>query len=119
MSEIQRREWNENEERYVECEDGHVVLYEDHVAVIEQWKTWGIIEIAVRNSNVMEYMKHWEGRALRAEAKNSYLETPKFDTSGVCELCEKEYTRVRRKQRYCSKKCQVAAAMRRFRAKEI
>lgn len=28
----------------------------------------GIIEVAVRNQNVMEYMRHWEGRAERAEA---------------------------------------------------
>ena len=38
MSEIKRREWDENEERYVECEDGTVVLYADHVAEIEQWE---------------------------------------------------------------------------------
>ena len=82
---------------------------------LDQWKTWGIIEIAVRNSNVMEYMRHWEGRALKAEAKNVKLETPKFDTSGICELCDKEYIRKRRKQRFCSDKCRVAAAMRRFR----
>jgi hypothetical protein len=63
----------------------------------------------------MEYMKRWEGRALKAEAKNVKLETPKFDTSGICELCDKEYIRKRRKQRFCSDKCRVAAAMRRFR----
>jgi hypothetical protein len=32
------------------------------------FRTWGIIEVAVRNPNVAEYMQHWEGRALRAEA---------------------------------------------------
>lgn len=31
-------------------------------------KTAGIIEIAVRNPSVMEYMKHWEERAEKAEA---------------------------------------------------
>ena len=30
-------------------------------------KTSGIIEVAVRNPNVMEYMRHWEGRAEAAE----------------------------------------------------
>jgi hypothetical protein len=40
---------------------------------IEQWKTWGIIEIAVRNPNVASYMDHWEGRALRAEEENAEL----------------------------------------------
>lgn len=36
-------------------------------AEIEQWKKWGIIEIAIRNPNVASYMKHWEDRAIRAE----------------------------------------------------
>lgn len=30
-------------------------------------KTAGIIEVAVRNPSVMEYMQHWEGRAEKAE----------------------------------------------------
>jgi tRNA C32,U32 (ribose-2'-O)-methylase TrmJ len=29
----------------------------------------GIIEVAVRNPNVMSYMEHWEGRAEKAEAE--------------------------------------------------
>jgi hypothetical protein len=32
-------------------------------------KTSGIVEVAVRNPRVMEYMQHWEGRAETAEAK--------------------------------------------------
>lgn len=32
-------------------------------------KKLGIVEVAVRNPNVMEYMKHWEGRTEAAEAK--------------------------------------------------
>lgn len=36
-------------------------------AEVEQWRTWGIIEIAVRNPSVAEYMRHWEGRAEKAE----------------------------------------------------
>jgi hypothetical protein len=32
-------------------------------------KTAGIIEVAVRNPNVMEYMRHWEDRAEKAEAE--------------------------------------------------
>ena len=32
-------------------------------------KTSGIAEVAARNPNVMEYMRHWEGRAEAAEAK--------------------------------------------------
>lgn len=34
-----------------------------------QWRGWGIIEIAVRNQSVSDYMEHWEGRALKAEAE--------------------------------------------------
>lgn len=32
-------------------------------------KTSGIVEVAVRNPNVSEYIRHWEGRAETAEAK--------------------------------------------------
>jgi hypothetical protein len=32
-------------------------------------KTCGVIEIAVRNPSVMDYMRHWEGRAEKAEAE--------------------------------------------------
>lgn len=38
-----------------------------------QWKTWGIIEISVRNPNVASYIEHWEGRATKAEAENAKL----------------------------------------------
>ena len=41
----------------------------DREEELEQWKTWGIIEIAVRNPNVKAYMDHWEGRTAKAEAK--------------------------------------------------
>ncbi len=40
---------------------------------LEQWRTWGIIEIAVRNPNVASYMDHWEGRATTAEQRLSTL----------------------------------------------
>lgn len=36
-------------------------------AELHTMKTAGIIEVAVRNPSVMEYMQHWEGRAERAE----------------------------------------------------
>lgn len=29
----------------------------------------GIVEVAVRNPNVLEYMRHWEGKAEKAEAE--------------------------------------------------
>lgn len=33
----------------------------------ENFKTCGIVEIAVRNPNVASYVKHWEERAVNAE----------------------------------------------------
>jgi hypothetical protein len=38
-------------------------------AETEQWTTWGVIEVAIRNPAVAEYMQHWEGRAEKAEAE--------------------------------------------------
>lgn len=40
---------------------------------LSQWRTWGIVEIAVRNPNVASYMDEWEGRATKAEAELSTL----------------------------------------------
>lgn len=34
----------------------------------------GIVEVAVRNRRVAEYCEHWEGRALKAEAKVERLQ---------------------------------------------
>jgi len=34
-----------------------------------QWKSWGVVEIAVRNPQVADYCQHWEGRAEAAEAE--------------------------------------------------
>jgi hypothetical protein len=44
-------------------------------------ETAGIVEIAVRNSSVAEYIKHWEGRAEAAERKLAERETP------TCSMC--------------------------------
>lgn len=66
---------------YPEDEDkdvGH--LYEEAAdrieeleAEIETLTTAGIVEVAARNPNVMEYMRHWEGRAEKAEAEVARL----------------------------------------------
>lgn len=32
-----------------------------------QWRTWGIVEVAIRNPSVADYMNHWEARAEKAE----------------------------------------------------
>ena len=37
-------------------------------AEVERLKTGGIVELAAINSSVLEYCKHWEARAERAEA---------------------------------------------------
>jgi hypothetical protein len=34
-----------------------------------EWGAWGIVEVSVRNPSVVEYMKHWEERATKAEAE--------------------------------------------------
>lgn len=39
------------------------------------FRTWGIIEVAIRNPNVAEYMAHWEARTQKAEAENEALRT--------------------------------------------
>lgn len=73
--------------------DGKTIFERDHAAMIDTMRalvaerdaaiqraeaaelelhtltTAGIIEVAIRNPSVMEYMKHWEGRAERAEAE--------------------------------------------------
>jgi hypothetical protein len=53
--------------------NGSMVWESDHKKILEQqedqWKTWGIIEVSVRNPNVASYMKQWENRAVKAEAQ--------------------------------------------------
>lgn len=44
-------------------------------AEIDMLTRGGVIEVAVRNPSVAEYMAHWEGRAEKAEAKNLALAT--------------------------------------------
>jgi hypothetical protein len=41
---------------------------------LNQWHHWGVIEVAVRNPGVREYMEHWEGRATTAESQLAELE---------------------------------------------
>ena len=33
------------------------------------WRKMGIVELAVENQSVSDYIEHWEGRALSAESK--------------------------------------------------
>jgi hypothetical protein len=43
-------------------------------AELHLMKTAGVIEVAVRNQSVSEYMKHWEGRATKAESRIEALD---------------------------------------------
>jgi hypothetical protein len=44
-------------------------------AELHTMKTAGIIEVAVRNPSVSEYMAHWEGRAEKAELRMAGFES--------------------------------------------
>ena len=77
-------------------------------AELEQWKTWGIIEVAIRNPSVAEYMRHWEGRTEKAEAdarrlRAALVKYGKHDLN-VC------YAGVRQVQSACT--CGFDAALR-------
>lgn len=41
----------------------------------QDWRTMCIVEIAAENASVRDYVKHWEGRALKAEAALGDRET--------------------------------------------
>lgn len=49
---------------------------------LEHFKSSGIVEIAVRNSRVAEYMSHWEGRATKAEAELAALRAERYSLLG-------------------------------------
>ena len=73
-------QWRDTEHRTLIDKYHHTRALE---AELNQWKTWGIIEIAVRNPSVANYMEHWEGRAIKAEqalaaleAENKRLQNP-------------------------------------------
>ena len=57
-------------------------------AEVERLKTCGIVELAAVNSSVLEYCKHWEARAERAEAERNQLraEVERLKTGGIVEL---------------------------------
>lgn len=47
--------------------DAIVAVIAQQARELAEWRTWGIVEVSIRNPNVAEYMWHWEGRAKRAE----------------------------------------------------
>lgn len=64
-----------------------------------KWMDWGIIEIAVRNKSVNDYMHHWEGRARRAEKeldlRASQAETKMLRDTASCLTRENDVFRDR------------------------
>jgi hypothetical protein len=73
--------WSENYaamERKLEAARADTKKAEAYAEELEKelrlMKTAGIVEVAVRNPSVMEYMKHWEGRAETAEATLAEIE---------------------------------------------
>jgi len=57
----------------------------------KQWRTWCIIEIAVRNPSVMEYIRHWEGRTEKAERENADL---RHDNARHVRICAEQATEI-------------------------
>ena len=59
------------------CDDAYDDLRDERDAAraeVERLKTCGIVELAAINSSVLEYCKHWEARAMKAEADLVALE---------------------------------------------
>jgi hypothetical protein len=64
-------------------------------ADVELLKTSGIAEVAAHNPSVMDWVKHWEARTLKAEAENKRLraalekiENTPPDKIGYWEMCK-------------------------------
>jgi hypothetical protein len=53
---------------------------------VEMLTKAGIVEVAVRNPSVAEYMRHWEDRAIKAESALASL--PSTGVKGYCSDCE-------------------------------
>ena len=61
-------DWDALQEVTTELEQAEARI-EEMEAELHLMKTEGIVEVAIRNPNVSEYMAHWERRAEGAEAK--------------------------------------------------
>lgn len=60
---------------------GQAVSIEALQAEVQILNQGGIVEIASRNPSVMEYMKHWEGRAEAAEAELRHYKCEVVETA--------------------------------------
>jgi len=80
LAEVQHIKENERKE-YVASKtldserDANAILTEE----LDLMKTAGIIELAIRNPSVSEYMQHWERRAEAVEARIEELEAKQAD----------------------------------------
>lgn len=57
--------------------------YDELGEQIRRWESWGIVEIAVRNQNVSDYVEHWEGRTLAAESREAKLKQELEEVKGL------------------------------------
>lgn len=79
-------------------------LRQAHECELQQWQTWGVIEIAVRNPNVSSYCDHWERRAKAAEAELAAVRQSLSASQGKpCVKCKVCGTASERE--FCSDKC--------------
>ena len=76
-----------------------------------EWRGWGIVEVAIRNPSVSDYMNHWEGRALKAEADLATLKAE------VEELRQRDRVISRQIERHASGDDPLAHALREDRDK--
>lgn len=79
-------------------------------AELHTMKTAGIIEVASRNNRVTEYMFHWEGRALDAEARADRLQAERDDLAARLASIQQS------ERKYTAAKLEEAARMRKGQA---
>jgi hypothetical protein len=70
--------WRDEAVRYMRVAADRIAALSEQAAELtresDQWRTWGTIEVAIRNPSVSESMRHWEGRAESAEARCAAME---------------------------------------------
>lgn len=60
-------------------------------AEVEMLTRGGIIEVSIRNPSVADYMKHWEGRAEKAEAEITRLTAALSEETEACAKVAETY----------------------------
>jgi hypothetical protein len=77
----------------------------------------GIVEISVRNPSVLDYMRHWEGRAEKAEAELAAM-AGLFEALDACEAAMSIVEPRSNKAQYLEVLAQARAALRKARGDE-